>query len=1816
MPAHPDVLHTLLTDAVDEFERCRHTIRETISLENNRVLSREYEGFTVEAKQTVADAKLMLTQGQTTRELVGEDRQRALQEWQQHSYKMETTLLAQVGERTLRLGGASLSLALYHHRATQELWVGKSDVLDGGNLSKLGVLKECIANDIYAYYGIPTARLAIASLPCSYRTLDNVRNYLEEDGLRTATHLMSRWLDRFNTYPYRPDFSSAPNQNNTKGYHIPADDQWVPERGLGHILAVAHFIHDVDVTNAEGKNIGYRLRTDLDGTLYAETCKIDPGYAFHNLDNRDSNAYRVTQSISFYTHQRQDQYFPFDHFPRTTQAEFLETMQEIIRTPRAILERFVQRTTMTVPGLEQFKRDTVHLLSVRQAGLKTAFARELAAYRERTQPFVNPHSSSTLAPELQPLYAQAQLAKTNPIYRQAQHFYIEPDTTLTGNAEEKSQPFSSMLQAFLSEQNAKTLLLLGDSGLGKSTATEQLNQQSWERFIAKPTRANRIPIRIELKQFTSLTVKRCVENTLLDDYHLSPAQINILKQRPCLIILDGFDEIGGRAKCNLWQTNQLSQWKDVRLMVTCRGTYLNDSEIREYFGFGQRNNGLMKRYLSPFNAMQITTYLQKTLAHQQPADMLKDSPQLVDLLQIPLMLKIFVDAFPRLQAEATDLTHLNRFTLYQAFMQEWFERNRARLSQNLSTIISESICERFLMYSEDLAFELFKAKHIEVDYAPGQAPWDRFFSQLDEDSIQLRSGCPLKRVGNQYSFIHKSFFEFFVAQKILRQAKVSLNAQNSEAIQTPTIQPLMDVLMARPLTEEEHILNFLHEATQVKQLPEALIPFLFAIIQHSVTVPDIAPASSNAATILNVCEVPLTYKKWAGVQLPGADLSYCALARSDLRGANLRGANLTHCMLHQVNLTNADLREVQWGEYPWLQMEEKVIAIAHHPTQPWIAITQGNTLVIKNSDTDTLIGQPMVGHTDSVTRVAFSRDGTKLVSGSEDKTVRVWNVQTQKPIGQAMVGHTNRVTCVAFNHDSTRVVSGSHDKTLRLWDAHTQKPMSQLMTEHTSQVISVAFSSDGTKIASGNCDNSVRLWDARTQKAIGQPMVSHSSFINSINFNHGCGIGIVFNGDGSIAFNHDGTRIVSGSHDNTVCLWDSHTQKLIGQPMLGHTGGVTSVAFNHDGTQIASGSHDNTVRLWDPHTQKPIGQPMMGHTSFVTSVAFSSDGTKIVSGSWDRTVRFWDLQTQNPFRQLRAKHSDSINCVAFSPDGTQAVSGSSDHTLRLWDLQTQQHIGQPMVGHTDQVTSVAFNHDGSEIVSGSRDNTVRLWNPQTQKRIGQQPMTGTGPPGLIWSVAFNHNGTQAVLGSSNQIMWLLDTQTQTLIGQPMTGHTASITSVAFSPDGTQIVSGSLDKTLRLWDPKTQKPMGQPITARFSINNLAFSPDGTKIISGGLNTLHVWDMSSILTTGHRPEIIFLTWHQHISSFAFAACSPQQVVNSILNEEKSRHTFLDSRNTNAPSKKEDLLVIGDRAGAISFWAVSYKPRPQLRFLGMPKHPSMPLSVSKAKFLNCQMSATSCRLLKQHGANVTGVRVVNETEQTVEEKVSATSEQKCSIWLPSSSNPDRAMPSSPYTASSSTFFMTTSSSPATTPVSSTSTATTQTTISLSLEHSPAKMALGSQVITLIDALAAYLSTIQQQTPAENLSQAITYASTAVRALGKGAAEYQNVLTNPENYCIPPTVKDFIAAYIHDHGLEALMEHPDFARSLSIQLSYAAQTPPPVGKKDFTALRAEYAARRRSLSPARFPALFADEDKPPTSSTSVVAPRTSMQFNSTNTS
>ena len=201
-------------------------------------------------------------------------------------------------------------------------------------------------------------------------------------------------------------------------------------------------------------------------------------------------------------------------------------------------------------------------------------------------------------------------------------------------------------------------------------------------------------------------------------------------------------------------------------------------------------------------------------------------------------------------------------------------------------------------------------------------------------------------------------------------------------------------------------------------------------------------------------------------------------------------------------------------------------------------------------------------------------------------------------------GHTGPVSAFAFSPDGTRVLTGSDDHTARLWDAATGKSVATL-TGHTGYVSAVAFSPDGMRVLTGSVDHTARLWDAATGKAVAT-LGGHTSASTAV------------------AFSPDGTRVLTGSVDDTARLWDGGCGKAVATTLAGHTDTVVAVAFSPDGTRVLTGSLDNTARLWDAAAGKAV-TTLAGHTAPVRAIAFSPDGSRVLTGSDDHTARLWSV---------------------------------------------------------------------------------------------------------------------------------------------------------------------------------------------------------------------------------------------------------------------------------------------------------------------------------------------------------------------------------------------------------------------------------------------------------------------------------------------------------------------------------------------------------------------------------------------------------------
>ncbi|MFL6142174.1 MAG: helix-turn-helix domain-containing protein [Labedaea sp.] len=460
----------------------------------------------------------------------------------------------------------------------------------------------------------------------------------------------------------------------------------------------------------------------------------------------------------------------------------------------------------------------------------------------------------------------------------------------------------------------------------------------------------------------------------------------------------------------------------------------------------------------------------------------------------------------------------------------------------------------------------------------------------------------------------------------------------------------------------------------------------------------------------------------------------------------------------------------------------------------------------------------LTGHTDAISQIAFSPDGTTLASASKDHTVILWDLahHTRRT---TLTAHDTWLRAVTFSPDGRSLATGGDDNRIMLWNTDSGTPLGTL-TGHTGPVKDVAFSPDRTTVASASADRTVILWNLRTHQPDAR-LTGHTAAVQTL------------------AYSPNGSILATGSADHTIALWDTRTGTRLAT-LTGHSQSVDSVAFNPDGTLLASASPDQTVRLWDVAQHTSLAT-LTEHTDQVRAVAFSQDGRTLASASHDRTLILWDLA----HRTVRARltgHTNSIYTLAFHPHGPQLASGEDNGRIILWDPTRV-----PLTGHTDSVTAVAFSPDGHTLASASADHTVLLWDWRKRTLMAALP----AQPGPLTTVAFSPDGRALAVGGGSPHQ-AADVQDQTLtmwdVSNParpsetadLRGHTDQVRAVAFSPDGHILASASTDRHIILWDTRRHTRLTS-LDAGEALNSVAFSPDGhTLAATGHDHTAELWN----------------------------------------------------------------------------------------------------------------------------------------------------------------------------------------------------------------------------------------------------------------------------------------------------------------------------------------------------------------------------------------
>jgi WD40 repeat protein len=304
-------------------------------------------------------------------------------------------------------------------------------------------------------------------------------------------------------------------------------------------------------------------------------------------------------------------------------------------------------------------------------------------------------------------------------------------------------------------------------------------------------------------------------------------------------------------------------------------------------------------------------------------------------------------------------------------------------------------------------------------------------------------------------------------------------------------------------------------------------------------------------------------------------------------------------------------------------------------------------------------------HSALINSLDIGPQGLLLVSGSDDKTIKLWNVQTGQLLHR-FTGHQGEVGTVAISPDGRRLVSGSSDRTIMAWNME-QKSLCETFYSHAGSPYShnqggintVAFSPDGKIISSGGGDRTIKIWNPRNGQLLYQ-VSEHLETVLCVNYAnryHNIFSSIVK----SLHYEYRPLIFASGAADGLIKIWRFGSLQSL-STLKGHSQAVHTIDFHPQENFIASGGSDRTIKLWRLDNGK-LMRNFVAHQDAVLSVKISPDGQLLASGSQDGTVKIWHLNSGELLESLAGTFP-----VVFAPDGQTLITGGEIGKILVWQL--------------------------------------------------------------------------------------------------------------------------------------------------------------------------------------------------------------------------------------------------------------------------------------------------------------------------------------------------------------------------------------------------------------------------------------------------------------------------------------------------------------------------------------------------------------------
>ncbi len=392
----------------------------------------------------------------------------------------------------------------------------------------------------------------------------------------------------------------------------------------------------------------------------------------------------------------------------------------------------------------------------------------------------------------------------------------------------------------------------------------------------------------------------------------------------------------------------------------------------------------------------------------------------------------------------------------------------------------------------------------------------------------------------------------------------------------------------------------------------------------------------------------------------------------------------------------------------------------------------------------------------------------------------------------------------------------------RLYESMFDNREQSLLPGHEAAVLDAAISADGKRIVTGSSDQWMRLWDAATGRET-QRVKCESGPISAV------------------AFTPDAARVVRACGTKAEVV-DAQSGKILLE-LTDHTDEVVAVALSADGTHIVTGSDDHTARIWEANSGKLIAN-LVGHAGPISSVAISRDGSFVLTASRDATAMIWEVTAPAAPKAVFKEHALALSGIALSGDGRIAVTASTDKSIRLFEATTGKPVASP-IQTEEPPTALAITFDGKRIVSGQSDGTVKVWDAAS----GALQLTVLGHAASITHVAFSGDGGRVLSSARDGTarVWQLSPTAEAPSGD---ARIEAISSVSVSSDGKRLVVAGKDKRAHVWRAGLQAPPVLVGGDDQEVTEAAISRDGSKVLAGGPDgRAYIWDTAAAKVLGH-------------------------------------------------------------------------------------------------------------------------------------------------------------------------------------------------------------------------------------------------------------------------------------------------------------------------------------------------------------------------------